>query len=72
MKFFAISFIIGVFLFMYIVFPIMDALEVPGFFELIGLVISNNLLLFIMIGTLFIFIVLLYVYNSVKKGKYVQ
>ncbi|CAM5209225.1 hypothetical protein UACE39S_05007 [Ureibacillus acetophenoni] len=72
MKYFAIAFIVGVFLFIYIVFPIMDALEVPGLKELLALAISNNRLLFIMILALIIVIVLLYLLNSVKKNKYVQ
>ena len=70
-KYFAICFIAGVFLFIYIVFPIMDALEVPGLVELLGMLVAYNSLLFVLLGTLSIFIILFFVYKSVKKSRYV-
>ncbi len=49
----------------------MDALEVPGLVELLGLLFTKNSLLFVLLGTLIIFIILFFVYKSVKKSKYV-
>lgn len=71
MKYFAISFIVGVFLFMYVVFPIMDALEIHGIAELHEILISPQNIWLIFAIALFAFILFLLVYISLKKNKYV-
>ena len=71
MKYFAISFIAGVFLFLYIVFPIMDALEVPRPFELLGIFIAQNPFWIGVFGSLLILIFLGFLYKLIKRRKYV-
>ncbi|KGR79423.1 hypothetical protein [Ureibacillus manganicus] len=67
MKYFSIFFIIGVFLFMFIIFPIMDALEVPSLGELLGMLFTNHYLWTLLLITLFILMMGYIVYRGVKK-----